>query len=358
MRRYKMFRGKSVKFFGPIFFAFVLFFLTSVCEAKKITIKYSDHDPPGGMRTEFLKNVLLPEIVKQTAGQVKIQDFWGGALMGSKEILKGIGDRVTNMGFVYPGHYPGQLVAFTILKLFPRGPSKFENMVWFYRKAYEEIPEFKAELKKVNQMTLLFTAGLPGAFTSTKPLSGLNDIEGYKWRAGDKWALRFLQNAGAVPVSVPWGDVYMALQTGTIDGCFTNYDGLHMMKFDEVAPNLLISKELWFAMPFIHNVNLSFWNGLPKDIQKGILKACEIAEEKFAKTYEDAFDKIVAEQKAAGYKVTVMSKEDVLKWENPERLDKMQEQWVKEAAAAGLKTAPSVMKKMKVLHKQAMEREK
>ena len=330
----------------------------NVCQAGSITIKYSDHDPPGGMRTEFLKNIWLPEIVKQTGGKVKIHDFFGAALLNSKEIFKGIGDGVTNMGFVYPGHYPGQLVAFTIFKLFPRGPSEFENMAWFYRKVYEEIPEFNAELKKANQMTLMFTAGLPGAFTGKNPLSSLADIKGDKWRAGDKWALRFLKNAGSVPVSVPWGDVYMALQTGTIDGCFTNYDGLHMMKFDEVAPNLLISKELWFAMPFIHNVNLDFWNGLPKDIQEGIIKACKIAEQTFAKTYEEAFDKILAEQKAAGYKVTAMSKEDVLNWENAKKLEKMQDQWVQEAIAAGLKTAPSVMDKMRVLHKKAMEKGK
>lgn len=353
-----MFRGKSAKFFGVVFLVFVLSFLTAVCEARMIAIKYSDHDPPGGMRTEFLKNVWLPEIVKQTGGQVKVQDFWGGVLLSSKEILRGIGDGVTNFGFVYPGHYPGELVSFTIFKIFPRGPSKFETMAWLYRKIYDEIPEFKAELNKVNQMTLMFTAGLPGAFTGKKALRRLDDIKNDKWRAGDKWAMRFLQNAGAVPVSVPWDDVYMALQTGTIDGCFTNYDGLHMKKFDEAAPNLLVSKELWFAMPFIHNVNLNFWKGLPKDIQEGILRACQTTEQMFAKTYDEAFDKIMATQKAAGYKVTVMSKEDVLKWENAPELEKMQKQWVEEAVAAGMKTAPSVMKKMKALHKQAMEREK
>ena len=45
-------------------------------QAADITLKYSDHDPLGGMRTNFLKNVWLPEIEKQTNGKVKIQDFW------------------------------------------------------------------------------------------------------------------------------------------------------------------------------------------------------------------------------------------------------------------------------------------
>ena len=335
---------------------FVIIGLTTVCRADTIKIKYSDHDPPGGMRTKFIKDVWLPEIVKQTDSKVKIQDFWGGALLGSKEILKGIGDGVTNMGFAYPGHYPGQLPAHTIFKLFPRGPSKFENMVWFYRKVYEEIPEFQAELKKANVKPILITAGLPGAFCGKNQLSGLNDIKGDKWRAGDKWALRFLQNAGALPVSVPWGDVYMALQTGTIDGCFTNYDGLHLMKFDEVASNLLVSKQLWYAMPFLHLVNINFFNGLPKEVQEGMLRASEIAELQFSNTYEEAFKTVMAEQKAAGYKVTELSNEDILKWENPGQLDKLQAQWVEEAEKAGLKTAASVMEKTKALLKQASER--
>ena len=353
-----MVKGSRRFFFRLIVALSTVLLVPALLQAQTINIKYSDHDPPGGMRTKFIKEVWLDEIVKQTGGKVKVQDFWGGALMSSKEIFKGIGDGVAQMGFFYPGHYPGQLVSYTIMKLFPRGPSKFENMAWLYHQMVKEVPEFAAEMKKANQMTLVYTAGLPGAFTSKKALTKLDDIKGQKWRAGDKWALKFLKNAGATPVSVPWGDVYMALQTGTIDGCFTNYDGLHMMKFDEVAPNLLISKELWYAMPFVHNVNLTFWNGLPKDVQEGILKASRIAEEKFAKVYEESFDKIMAAQKKAGLKVTVMSKADVLKWENKKELGAMQQEWIKEAAAAGLKTAPKVMEKMRLLVQQAIDREK
>ena len=150
----------------------------------------------------------------------------------------------------------------------------------------------------------------------------------------------------------------MALQTGTIDGCFTNYDGLHMQKFDEVASNLLVSKELWFAQPFIHNVNIDYWNKLPADVRQGILKAAEIAEQEFSKVYDEAFDKIMAAQKKSGYKITVMSEADIQKWESADRLVTMQEQWVKEAQSEGLKDASEVMEKMRALHKQALAMEK
>ena len=345
---------------------FLIFSLLMVClivpnaatvEAGSIKLKYSDHDPPNGMRTGFIEKVWLQEVQNQLGDKVKVQDFWGGTLLGAKEILKGVGDGVTQMGFVYPGHYPGQLPAHTIFKLFPRGPVKFEDMIWFYRTVYKEVPEFEAELKKANVMTMVFTAGLPGAFVGKNPLNSLADIKGEKWRAGDKWSLRFLENVGASPVSVPWGDVYMSLQTGTIDGCFTNYDGLHLMKFDEVAPHLLVSKSLWYGMPFLHMINRRTFEKLPQDVQAGLLKASEIAEQKFAKVYDEAFDQIKADEIAAGAQVTEMSTADIDQWANADKLAKLQAVWVKEAEAAGLKTAATVLEKVKSIHQRAMARE-
>lgn len=339
-----------------IAFMLLVLFLVSVCQSWAAKVKYTDHDPPTGIRTGFVKDVWLPAIEEFSNGQIEIQDFWGGTLLGSKEVLNGVGDGITQMGFVYPGHYPGQLAVHTIFKLFPRGPAKFSDMVWFYRKVYEEVPELNEELKKANIKVLMITAGLPGAFCGTKEINSLDDIQGDKWRASGKWALRFLENAGAVPVSVPWGDIYMALQTGTIKGCFTNYDGIHMMKFDEVAPNLLVSKELWFAIPFLHVVNLDWYEKQPEVVRKALEKASVMAEEKFANIYDKAFDQIMAEQKAAGVVVTTMSEADVAKWENKSELAKLQAQWVAEAEKNGLTTAKSVMEKVRAIHQQAMER--
>ena len=321
----------------------------SVATAADITLKYSDHDPLGGMRTDFVKNVWLPEIEKQSGGKIAIQDFWGGALMSAKEQLKGTGDGVTDLSFIYPGHYPAQLPAHSVFNLFPRGPKTFTDMIKLYRDVYAQVPEFKAELKKANVMTVMITAGLPGAFVGKKPLKSIDDIVGDKWRAGGKWKLKFLENAGATPVAVPWGDVYVALQTGTIDGCFTNYDGLHLMKFDEVAQNLLISKEMWYATPFIHLMNIDKFNGLSKDMQDAILKASEIAEQKFNAVYDAAFDQVKSEELASGYKVTEMSAADLDKWESADKLGALQAEWIAESEKAGLKTAAQVMEKVKAL---------
>ena len=95
----------------------------------------------------------------------------------------------------------------------------------------------------------------------------------------------------------------------------------------------------------------------PQTSRKNIEKACAIAEKKFADVYDAGFDKVRTEQEAAGYKLTVMSDADITKWASADKLNVLQQTWVKEAEAAGLKTAASVMEKMKALHKQAMARE-
>lgn len=320
------------------------------------TLRYSDHDPLGGMRTQFVNDVWLPAIEKDSDGDIEIKSFFGGVLLGSKEVLTGVGQGVADLGFVFPGHYPERLRAHTIFPLFPRGPAKFEDMSWFYRQVYDRVPAFKQELADEGWHPLMVTAGLPGAFAATYEIDGLAGLKNKKWRAGGKWPLIYLQNAGATPVSVPWDDTFIALQTGTIDGVFTNYDGLHLMKFDEAAPNVLLSKELWFAVPFIHGINKRKFDSLSEEDQQALKDASAEAEKKFGAVYEETFDQIRKAEEDAGATVKELSESDLVAWENADALEGLRQEWVEQAKAAGLENAAEVMEQVVAIHEEAMSR--
>ena len=324
-------------------------------EDAKIVVKYSDSDPPGGVRTAFLADYFLPEIEKQTAGQIELQDFWGGALLGPPEALKGIKDGITDIGFLFPEFFPEQLPLHQIFKLFPVGPGSWKAQRWIYENAYAEIPELKAELAKWNQMPLLMTAGLPGTFTSSYKVDSIDDLDGKKWRASSRWLLGYLKSAGAIPVSVPWADCYMALQTGTVDGVLANLDGIHMTKQDEAAGHIFVAKEMWWATPFLHNVNLDFWNSLPEDVQQEILQAAENAKDAYSEAYDNAFDEIIATQEANGIEVEIASPEQIANWQEVSQAEKLQQQWVEEAKEAGYDNAQEIMDKMREIVKQGLE---
>lgn len=320
------------------------------------TARYSDHDPLGGMRPQFVNDIWFPAIAEASKGSIKIKPMFGGTLMGSKEVLSGVGDGIADMGFVFPGHYPERLIAHTIFPLFPRGPAKFENIAWFYHQLYERVPAFNAELEAAGVVPLMTTAGLPGVFVSKYKMDSLAGLKNHKWRAGGKWLLKYLENAGAAPVSVPWGDVYVALQTGTIDGVFANYDGINLMKFDEVAPNVMLSKELWFSIPFVHVANKEFYDGLPDEGRGALKEASARAEAEFGAVYDATFNAIRDSEVAAGVKVHELSPADVDLWENAPELAKLRAQWVGEAKASGLENAQEVMDQTIAIFNEALAR--
>jgi len=327
--------------------------MLALASEKPILLRYSDHDPPLGLRTKAVQ-FWLDEIEKQTNGKIKIERFFGGVLLRSNEALNGVRDGVADLAFVYPGFFPKQLLAYEAFRLFPEGPSKWENISWVYNKSFKEIPTFEQEFDKWNQKVLFVTAALPVGFCSSKPLKSLDDMKGVKFYSSNKWVLQYIKNAGAIPITVPWADLYMALQTGTVGGAITNYDGLHMTKLDEAAQNILISKKLWMGTPFCHTINKNIWNSFSKDIQEAILEATRIAEKEFAKAFEEEFDLIVAEERELGYKVNIMTDEDVMKWKNAAELMALPQEWAKEAKEAGVSDADNIINGLREIIKEGI----
>ncbi len=336
----------------------VLTFSSLTVFSQTITLKYSDSDPPGGMRTDFLKEVWLPEIEKQTDGQVKFQDFWGSALLGPAEALKGCQDGVTDMTMVFADFYPKQLPAMQLFRLFPRSPEKWENISWIYRQAFEQIPLFNEELERWNQKVLLITVGLPSGMSATYPIDSVEDIVDYKWRASSRWHLAILEEIGANVVSVPWNDVYMALSTGTIDGVLTNYDGLHMMKFYEAGENILVGPQLWWATPFLMTINIDKWNSLPEDVQEGIMEASRIAEEKFGEVFANALEKTIEEQRDYGCTVKMMDDEDVAMLSDEDAFSRYRNIWIEEAKEEfEIEDAAYIVNRLKLIMEEGIARE-
>lgn len=300
-------------------------------EEYEITLNYSDHDPPNGMRTKFLNEYWFPEIEKETDGKVKINTVYGGSLLGSGEALDGVRERVADMGLIYPDNYPQRMFSYELFKLFPEAPEDFEGIYHIFEQAMEQLPHLTQSLEENNQKPLLITVGLPIAFGSTEKLDTLADVRGGQWRASSRWYLEAIKNMGGNPISVPFDDVYMSLETGVINGVMTNYDGFHMMNFYEPASNIIVGTRLWWSAPFIHTINLDSWESLPTDIQEGILRATESAQEEFGKIYQEELETAISEQEAAGAKVKIADDEDIAMFNDEELFERLRETWAKEA---------------------------
>lgn len=357
-----MFKVKSILRIKGLFVSFVVIFVmvsllsfVPLAAEKTYILKLADTTAPIGLRGIGLK-ILIEEIEKHSEGRIKVEAYWGGSLLKGKEILKGVQDGVVQTGFVLPEYYTKEMPVHSIFSVIPQGPTEFNIAYKLYFDIFDQIPEFTEELESYNQKLFYLNMQLPVTIVCTKPFKSFEDFKGKRIRASSGWYLGMLDGAGAIATPVPWGDLYMALSTGTIEGVYANLDGEHRTKLDEVAPNVFTMKEIWMGTPLMYNINLDFWNKLPSDLQDALMAAGKAASERFADLHANEWERCISEQKEMGCTITKATKEDIQKWVTMPKIDELQEKWIKEVKGRGVENAEEIMDKVKELVQQALKK--
>jgi C4-dicarboxylate-binding protein DctP len=112
----------------------------------------------------------------------------------------------------------------------------------------------------------------PQSFLTKFPISKLSDIEGKKFRViPSPPRVGAYQDWGAVARPMELGEVYTALQQGTLDGMENPPDVIYKMKLHEVAKNYTITEHFAFVSNVI--VSKKWFDGLPKDLQAAVTRA-------------------------------------------------------------------------------------
>lgn len=314
------------------------------------TLKYSDHEPLGGMRTRFLKDVLFAEIEKQSSGRIRIEDHWNGEIADSHGVLSALNTSgAAAIGIIVPEYFAQQLPHGQLFKSFLTGPSG-QRQVEFFQRAFEDIPAFRKELARNGLTAIFYATGYPVAFYSTRPLSGLDGLAGQKWRTASFWHRDFLKAAGAVPVSIPWGQpVFDAIKSGDIDGLMVNVDSGYMLDVHKVAPNVLVSKQLWLGHVYIVAMNSDAWNRLPTEDQAAIRRAASHAYTRLGSTMDRSFEAMLEDLRTSGSTVRQLSPKEVEAFAHATNVPGVQSCWVAEQAAAGVEGITDTLARLNAL---------
>lgn len=304
-------------------------------------LTYSDHEPLGGMRTTFLKEVLFPAIARESEGRLKIEDHWDGAIAGAYDALGAAGrSAAADMATVVPEYTAEDLPLHQIFKSFPMGPTG-ARQVAFFRRAYEEIPELGAELARNDVVNLFCGTGYPVAFFSAQPMADLTGVVGRKWRTASFWHYDFLAAAGAEPVRIPWGpQVYEALRMGALDGLMVNVDSGHMLNVYEVAPHVLAAKDLWLGHVYLLAMKRSVWETLAPEDRAAIQRAAEFAYGGLGAVMDASFAAQLEVLAAAGASLREIAPEEARAWRDMTRYEQAQRKWIDEQAEKGVVAGP------------------
>jgi TRAP-type C4-dicarboxylate transport system substrate-binding protein len=145
-----------------------------------------------------------------------------------------------------------------------------------------------------------------------KSIKGIGDLKGKKIRV-PPLTRHFVRAIGAEPVTLPPGEVYLALERGTVEGfTWPYYDGFTNFGWQKVS-KFVIGHPLYRDGITI-KMNLAKWNSLPKDVQDIMLVAARKTQS-WSRGWVSAYQavQLVGMQKG-GMKVVKFSDAEAKRW--------------------------------------------
>jgi len=173
----------------------------------------------------------------------------------------------------------------------------------------------------------------PGLLHSKKAVNKLEDMKGLKIRSTG-FSAKVSSALGAVPVAMPQGGTYEALQKGVVEATFSPMEVLKTWKQGEVVKYTVECYSVGYSSGFYIAMNLQKWNSLPKDVQKAFMEVSQ----KYINKAGEVWDKGDEEGRkftlGLGNTIIPQSKKESARW--AEAVEPVIGEYVKEATAKGL----------------------
>ena len=211
-------------------------------------------------------------VAEITDNKVQIQTFAAGEIVPGLQVLDAVQNGTVEMGNTALYYYFGKNPAFTFGTALPFGLNSRQMISWFRHGGGEEMMnDLLKEYNAIGFASANTGAQMGGWFR--KEINTIDDIKGLKFRVGG-FAGTILARVGAIPQQLAAGDIYPALEKGTIDAAewVGPYDD-EKLGFVKVAKHYYYPG-WWEGSGQSHNImNIAKWNELPKSYQSAIITA-------------------------------------------------------------------------------------
>jgi len=206
------------------------------------------------------------QVLEMTEGRFHIQIFSPGELVPGLQALDATSNNTVEMSHSCAYYYVGKDPTFAIYTSVPFGLNTRQQNSWLYHGGGNELAnEFFAKYGVIAHPCGNTGTQMGGWFR--KEIRTAEDMAGLKMRIGGI-AGQVLAKLGVVPQQLAGGDVYPALEKGTIDAA--EWVGPHddeKLGFNRVA-KFYYYPGFWEGSSTIHLfTNLEKWNSLPKTYQ-------------------------------------------------------------------------------------------
>ena len=280
------------------------------------TLKIS-HQFPGGTieQGDFrdrLCRIFAKKVEEATKGELKFEIYANSSLMKTIAQFSALRKSALDMSF-YPLAYAGGEIHETNIGLMPCLVTTYEQgMKW--RDA--EVGKLLAKILEAKGIKFISWVWQAGGVASRKTsLRVPDDLKGVKIRGGSPEMDRMLAACGGIVSTMPSNEMYIGMQTGSLDAAVSSSTSLMSFRLEELSKALTTGRtgSFWFMLePLL--MSKEIFEGLKPGQQKAILdvgremEAWGIME---ARKDDDEAAKVYG---AKGAQIVDLSADDLSKW--------------------------------------------
>lgn len=140
------------------------------------------------------------------------------------------------------------------------------------------------------------------------------DLAGVKFRVpGSKMLQQYYRMVGANPTPVAWGETPSAIKQGVADALDPSVGALYVFGFKDILSHVTFTQAVPDSQVF--SMNLEWFNGLPADVQEGIMFAGEVTSQQNLAKVPAARAYAMSELTKSGVEFHSLSADQLAEWQ-------------------------------------------
>ena len=326
--------------------AFVLPVPAAAQSKSTMHIKFSTWHPPMSREVKTVWEPMLEELKKKSGGRITYTLYPGAALGKGPEHYDIVAKGLSDMGYFTATWTPGRFPVSDVLSLAAAVDGK-DVSTEIGNALYDKA--LKNEFPGVKMIEL--NGCIQSFMWTTKPIKSLEDVKGLRIRSPGGHQTNYLKALGAEPVFMPLGDVYLSMQTGTIDGLVTCPPLVLAFKLNEVAKQGTLATFGCVTEGVI--MNEKSWANTPDDLKPIILEVCKNPFKTTGGLNQAVYKTMMKEIADKGVNLYQMPKDQQDRWFK--LFQEETRKWVAELDGKGLNAKQAVMTYNEEAHKHGVD---
>lgn len=278
-------------------------------------------------------------VEKNSAGKVRC-NILPRAVANPPGTYDAVKNGLADVSFTVHGYTPGRFVL-TQLAEFPFLGDGAEPLSVAFNKVAMKYPQFAQEHQGVHVLAY-FTHGPGIVFNTKRPVTRLEDLQGLKWRVGGGMVNEISKALGMNVTLKPAPDSYELLSGGVMDGTLFPAESIESFKIDKVIRHATTFPGGLYNTSFVFMMNPAAYAKLGPAEKKAVDAASgEVAARILGRNWDKVDRRAYGLMQANNVQVTKADAKFVA--DVKARTSTLEQKWVKDAEAKGLKDAAKVL---------------